>query len=499
MRVPSMFGAVGPFIATIAFVAIAAFLVFAIYFTLLELQWIAFLTGTLFASMLAMVSRATRAELAAVDSGAKFAVAQDRLSSETKARQHLESRLEYATRRLRYSDDIFPVMVAYHDAQGIFRYHNHAFRRWVDLPEHHIDGHHLREVLGKAAYAEMEPAVARVIAGEAVRYERTQKMANGAQVRLSVQLLPASDGHEYGDGFFAIISDITPNGASGSSNSSSKELASISSRTSQLHFDTSVAEAATGLLNVRERMLSALERDEFALYRQTITPLNHAAGLHRHYEVLIRLIEEENHLIPPGAFLPLAEEEGLLPQIDRWVVSHLLRHLAGIQAATGIPEQAVYFINIAAATLRDQDFAGDVAHQLRTTGLPGSAICFEITNKDLLDNPHDAEHLITALRASGCHIALSGFGRDRVSVALLKSLPLDFVKIDGGLILSMLRDPVAMGKVETINRIAREQGIRTVAELVEDHATEQKLRELNIDYAQGFGISQPRPLKEAQT
>ena len=159
----------------------------------------------------------------------------------------------------------------------------------------------------------------------------------------------------------------------------------------------------------------------------------------------------------------------------------------------------MYFINIAAATLRDQDFAGDVAHQLRTTGLPGSAICFEITNKDLLDNPHDAEHLITALRASGCHIALSGFGRDRVSVALLKSLPLDFVKIDGGLILSMLRDPVAMGKVETINRIAREQGIRTVAELVEDHATEQKLRELNIDYAQGFGISQPRPLKEAQT
>ena len=202
MRVPSMFGAVGPFIAAIAFVAIAAFLVFAIYFTLLELQWIAFLTGTLFASMLAMVSHATRAELAAVDSSAKFAVAQDRLSSETKARQHLESRLEYATRRLRYSDDIFPVMVAYHDAQGIFRYHNHAFRRWVDLPEHHIDGHHLREVLGKVAYARIEPAMARAIAGEAVRYEHTQKMANGAQARLSVQLLPASDGHEYGDGFF---------------------------------------------------------------------------------------------------------------------------------------------------------------------------------------------------------------------------------------------------------------------------------------------------------
>lgn len=474
-----MFGAVKPFIAAIAFVGIASFLLVAIYFTLLDLQWIAFLAGTLFASMLAMVSRATRAELAAVDSGAKFALSQAQLLAEIELRKGLDTRLQLAAQRLHYADEVFPLLTAFTDAGGVLRYHNHAFRRWVDLPERRIDGHHMREVLGSVVYTEIEAHVARALDGEAVRYERTQKMANGTAMRLAVQLLPLPGG-----GFFSILADITASEAAVAS-------------ASQSNFDASVAEAATGLPNVRERMLAAIEHDEFALYCQAIAPLAAGALQAGHFEILIRLIEEESNLIPPGAFLPLADEQGLLPQLDRWVVSHLLRHLIRARVAGSPQGQSLYFINIAAATLCDQDFPAYVAQQLQATGVPGDAICFEIVNKDLIDNPQDAEHFMRAMRQAKCRIALSGFGRDRVSVALLKSLPLDFVKIDGSLVLAMPRDPVAHAKVMTIHRVAREQGIATIAEMVEDAATEALLRDMDVDYAQGFGISQPRPLGDA--
>jgi EAL domain-containing protein (putative c-di-GMP-specific phosphodiesterase class I) len=184
----------------------------------------------------------------------------------------------------------------------------------------------------------------------------------------------------------------------------------------------------------------------------------------------------------------------MLPQLDRWVVANLFGHIAAGDRARGGHGKAVYFVNVAGATLCDPDFPDYVAQQLKKFDVAGHAVCFEVVNADLVANRHDVEQFIKAVKLAGCRVALCGFGREQVSIALLKVLPLDFVKIDGSVILNVLRDPVAIGKVVTIHRVAREHGIITVAEMVEDRATEARLREASVEYAQGFGISQPHPL-----
>ena len=134
--------------------------------------------------------------------------------------------------------------------------------------------------------------------------------------------------------------------------------------------------------------------------------------------------------------------------------------------------------------------------QLHKHGLSGEVLCFEITDADLVAHRGDAEEFARCIKKAGCRLALSGFGRDRVSFNVLKNLPLDFIKIDGNLILHVLKNAADLGKVVAINRIARGIGLTTVAEMVEDDVTMGRLREMPVDYGQGFGISRPRPLSE---
>jgi len=485
----------------------AVILVFAIYFTLLDLQWIAFLAGTLFAAVLAVVSRATRAEVTAARRGQRLAVSEDHLVQEVDRREKAELMLGRANTKLRFADELLPLMVAYVDAEGMYRYHNHAFRRWLDLPPHRIDGHHMREVLGRIVYAQIEGAVARVYGGEPVNFERTQKMPNGSVYRMSVQYIPMLDGHGKVTGFYALLHDLTgrrdlqpaamkaPVAATASEPVAAVAAVPTPAKTAaQVQFDDAIAAEVTGMVNARERILAAIERNEFTLFCQLITPLG--AGGPRHYEVLIRLLEEENNMIPPGAFFPLAEEHGLLPQLDRWVVSHLLKWLAAHARYRKSTGREAFFVNVASATLSDPDFPEFVAQQLHRHGLNGDVLCFEITDADLAAHRGDAEEFARSLKKAGCRLALSGFGRDRVSIEALKNLPLDFIKIDGSLILQVQKDAVDLGKVVAINRVAHGIGLTTVAEMVEDDATMARLREIKVDYAQGFGVTRPTPLSD---
>ncbi len=504
MRPPKLLGAVQPFIAAAAVILTASILVIAIYYTLLDLEWIAFLAGTLFAAILAMVSRAARAEFAAASIGTKFAQMQQTLSEETGRRKHAEAALKSAGARLRFADELIPVMIAFVDKEGIYRYHNQAYRQWLDLPAHRIDGNHLRRVLGRSAYAQVESEISRALASETVHYERTQRMVNGSICRLSVQLVPVFDKHGKTSGFFVISEDVTARRDlqaqvnEGVAGDSSIDFDSRTEATlpAEQHNPArppadSVAHNATDLPDIRGRILAAIERNEFTLFCQKIKPLNDASGIAEHFEVLIRLIEEEDNMIPPGAFFPLAEEQGLLPQLDRWVVANILKYLAD----HGNPGQSVHFINLASATLSDHDFPDYVEQQLTKSGVSGQAICFEIMGGDLLAPGDDARTFIHRVRQAGCRVALCGFGRDSVSVELLKNLPTDFLKIDGGVILQLLKDPAALGKIVAINRVAKVIGIATIAEMVEDEATVACLRQASIDFAQGFGISLPAPLR----
>jgi EAL domain-containing protein (putative c-di-GMP-specific phosphodiesterase class I) len=156
----------------------------------------------------------------------------------------------------------------------------------------------------------------------------------------------------------------------------------------------------------------------------------------------------------------------------------------------------MFFINLAAATLGDPEFPEFLRSILQEYEAAAGSLCFEVTDAELAQRGENAAEFIRQVRACGCRVALSGFGRDNVSFDRIRGFQVDFIKIDGSLILGLQRDPVNLAKVSSIDRVAKKIGVRTVAELVESDELIVKLSELGIDYAQGFGISRPRALEE---
>lgn len=492
MKAPNLLGAVKPFISAIAVIVTASFLVFAIYFTMLDLAWITFLAGIVFAGILSMVSRATRAEFAAANITAEMAVAREKLTQETMQRKKAEVAYAHATTLVEYQDELMPAMVAYVDVEGICRYHNHAFRRMLDLPPQRINGHHLREVLGRVIFAQTETEMLRALSGETVRFERSQVLPSGAAIRLNGQLIPVPHEHDPSAGFFMLLTTVAE-----SEPAPEPGAAILSYRkptAEQAQFDTAVAQHATEKPHARELILAAIERNEFTLFWQKIEPLSGVGGAPVHYEILIRLLEEEDNMIPPGAFFPLAEEHGLLPYLDRWVTANLMRWVAGREPAPANGGQGLYFVNVSTATLCDPFFPGYVEQQLHKHELAGTAFCFEIAESDVMSHRGDAEQFARSIKAAGCKVALSGYGRGRIAVAMLKDLPLDFLKVDGGVIRAIHKDQLSMSKLVAVNRFAKTLGIATIAEMVESDETTGLLREIGVDYAQGFGIARPEPM-----
>jgi PAS domain S-box-containing protein len=496
---------VKPFIAAVGVVATAGMLVFAIYFTQLDLPWITFLSGVLAASLLAMVARATRAEFFAARRLARLSVVQEKLGREKLRRDELEKAFAAAQARLHFSEEVLPVMLAYVDAQARYQYHNRAFRHWLGLRKDQIDGRHMRDVHGRKGFAEIEPAVARVMDGELVQYERTQKMPSGSIYRLSTQYIPVRGDKGQVAGFCTLITDFTDRGVepvpadnvvAAQRSQAELEIAAPNTPSSAgSEHGTSVdclSQEVTGEKDAVDRIAAAIKKGEFALFYQPIRRLTPNAGFPDHYEILIRLREEEDNLIPPGAFFPLAEQHGLLPQLDRWVVEHLLEWMSSRKAGTAKGE--IFFVNAAIDTICDPDFPDFVEDQLRKNAVPASAVCFEITETGLNSRRSEVERFARMVKQSGARIALSGFGRARVSVDLLKTCPLDFVKIDGSVILGIQRNAFDLGKLTAITRVSKVIGVSTVAEMVETEEMIAKLRELNVDFAQGFGISRPRAL-----
>jgi diguanylate cyclase (GGDEF)-like protein len=241
------------------------------------------------------------------------------------------------------------------------------------------------------------------------------------------------------------------------------------------------------------RLTRAIEEDRFELYRQCIVPLQR--GGTRHHEFLLRLRGDGDALIPPGAFIPAAERYNLMPDLDRWVVRHALAHLARVYDLEAIGD--VFFINLSGATVSDDQFATFATQQLRTHGLPPAAIGFEITETAVIANLASALDFIHQVKAFGCRVALDDFGSGLSSFSYLKTIPADYLKIDGSFILGMLDDPMDRAIVDAINRIGHVAGLKTVAEFVESEALKQRLVELGVDYAQGYAIHRPAPLSAA--
>ena len=242
------------------------------------------------------------------------------------------------------------------------------------------------------------------------------------------------------------------------------------------------------------RLNAALQADRLRLYVQPVVPLQPGAGGPPHYEILVRL-EEDGQIIPPGAFLPAAERYGLIPRIDQWVIDNTLSWLGDRLRQQGRAD-GVYAINLSGASLSDERFRQSLRATLLRLQLPPGMLCFEITETAAVANLSKVAQFIEEVKALGCLFALDDFGSGLSSFAYLKNLPVDFLKIDGSFVKDIADDPMDLAMVQAIHAIGRVMGLKTIAEYVASEAIVDKLREIGVDYGQGYHLGAPRPLSD---
>ncbi|MGF1535076.1 MAG: EAL domain-containing protein [Elainellaceae cyanobacterium] len=254
------------------------------------------------------------------------------------------------------------------------------------------------------------------------------------------------------------------------------------------------------------RLSEALENDQFQLFYQPIAESDSSLGGAYHCEVLLRLIDEQGNLVSPAAFIPAAERYSLMPEIDRWVIFHCFEYLSDRltwgqgNSASGASEDrhavlnSVYAINLSGASINDDRFLRFIQEQLEHFDIPAEIICFEITETAAISNLKRAVSFIEQLKQVGCRFALDDFGTGMSSLSYLRTLPVDYLKIDGSFIRDIASDQVACAMVEAVNHVAHLMGLRTVAEFVSDAQLLEKVRSLGVDYMQGYAIAMPTSL-----
>ena len=238
----------------------------------------------------------------------------------------------------------------------------------------------------------------------------------------------------------------------------------------------------------------SLEQGRFRLHYQPIVPLTAPDQRPTRYEVLLRVAyksspEETSELVLPAAFIPAAERYGLMGAIDRWVIRTALREYANGIGQTG----ARIAINLSGNSLSDETLLDFIEAQFTEHAFPPEQVCFEITETAAIQNLHQATELMAALKRRGSQFALDDFGSGLSSFHYLKSLPVDYLKIDGSFVKDMIENTSDGALVAAINQMSHTLGIQTIAEYVHSRAIVERLRELGVDYAQGFFFGHPTP------
>jgi len=242
------------------------------------------------------------------------------------------------------------------------------------------------------------------------------------------------------------------------------------------------------------RINNALEEDRFELFRQTIQPLQ-AQEEGAHYEILLRMRDENGGIISPGLFIEAAERYGITPNIDRWVIRSAFRWL--VSEADERERLALCSINLSGQSFGDEKFLPFVIDQFQMSGIDATKICFEITETAAIASYSQANRFINALKELGCKFALDDFGTGLSSFGYLKHFPVDFLKIDGSFVKEILHDPIDREMVRSINEIGHLTGKQTIAEFAENEEIITMLRGMGIDYAQGYGVSEPKRVTRA--
>jgi EAL domain-containing protein (putative c-di-GMP-specific phosphodiesterase class I) len=258
-----------------------------------------------------------------------------------------------------------------------------------------------------------------------------------------------------------------------------------------------MTEQLTGWDNPRVMLERALRENQFLLLGQKIIPLKSGVPDPACYEVLLRLKQEEDSMLPPGSFLDLAESLGMMPKIDRWVLRSVLVWCAARLKARAAAPLPMMCVNISGRALMSNSFLGAAREEFNAAGVPARAVCFEINERDVIEHRDRAAGFIAALKPLGCRFTLDAFGSTKVSFSHLEGLAFDFLKIDG-VIIEGIHTQLGSATVKAINIVCQEVGMRTIAEFVETKETLAKLREIGVDYVQGFGVSRPEPITRIQ-
>ncbi|MGD8592453.1 MAG: EAL domain-containing protein [Gammaproteobacteria bacterium] len=241
-----------------------------------------------------------------------------------------------------------------------------------------------------------------------------------------------------------------------------------------------------------QRITQALAEDRFTLYCQTIQPISPMSSSQEHFEILVRMIDEQGNLVGPQNFIPAAERYQLMGAIDRWVINAAFTALA--EHNTNHAQQWSFAINLSGQSLSDPEFLDFIIEMHSKVELNPQWICFEITETAAISKLSDAKKFIAFLKQIGFRFALDDFGSGMSSFAYLRELNIDYLKIDGAFVRQIAQNRIDYAMVSSINQIGQLMGIQTIAEFVENDHILELIKALQIDFAQGYGIDKPKPL-----
>lgn len=467
-----------------------------IYFTLFDLQWLAFLGGILFAAVLAMASQASKAEWLIIRRTTQLERTREQLQREASRRKIAEDAMQATEARIRLIKDDLPTPILFVDRDLRIRSYNKAACALTGYHDDRIESQLLRDVMG-TQYSQMMPHFRDPLAGTISEYALQWKDGSDNTTYRTRQI-PFPPGDEHPPGFYILllpeVAAAAPAPSDTEQSSKSDPYAAITSDTGETLYLHSISDQLRGGDDPRAKLVRALQQNEFLLYAQKILPLKTLPFDHGCYEILLRLQEEEDNLLPPGGFIPVAERYGMTEDIDRWVVRTVIAWAMEQRRANPGREIPLFCINLSEAAVVNPEFARFVRTELQRSGFPARQLCFEIGELETISNHDSVGHFIAALKPAGCRFTVDAFGSVKLSFSNLNGLPVDFIKIDGVIIQNMFKTDADLTKLRAIVNVCAKLGVSTIAEFVEDERTLHKLREIGIDYAQGFGIDRPGPI-----
>jgi len=239
----------------------------------------------------------------------------------------------------------------------------------------------------------------------------------------------------------------------------------------------------------------ALIDRSFILYQQKVMLCESPHDKMEYSEVLVRMKGENGEIIPPGAFLPAAERYSLAPDIDRYVIRDVFKYISTSKGT----ENIIYGINLSQMSIGADGFLAFILQQFKRYNISGRSICFEITETAAVKDINIAVQFIKALKDYGCRFALDDFGRGLSSLVYLKTLPVDYLKIDGLFVKDIISDVVDLAMVKSINDIGHVMNMKTIAEFVENEEVYLQLKEIGVDCVQGNWIGKPIELVVDET